>query len=373
MKKIQYVGLDVHKETISAAVANHGEEEVRFIGTISNNSVELEALLRKITSGGGIVCFVYEAGPGGYTLYRQLLEKGYACMVAAPSLIPRKSGDRVKTDKRDALMLARLYRAGELTGIYVPDKDDEAIRDLFRLRCAAKRTEKQARQNLLSFLLRNGITYSATRHWTKTHWRWLHALSLPHPMQQLALQEHIDAILQCQSRVMRIGGILQQSVKNWRHEALVRKLQLLRGISFLTAVGLASELGDLRRFSSARQLMAYAGLVPSENSSGQKIRRAGITKTGNSNVRWLLIESAWSYRLKARKSAYLLRRQPEASEADKELSWKAQVRLCGRYQRLYMKGKPKGKVITCVARELAGFIWTLGRLGDEEKQKGISQ
>jgi transposase len=365
MKKILYVGLDVHKDTISAAVAAHGEEEVRFTGTISNNSVALESLLRKITSCGGIARFVYEAGPGGYTLYRQLREKGYECMVAAPSLIPRKSGDRIKTDKRDALMLARLYRAGELTGIYVPDKDDEAMRDLFRLRCVAKRAEKQARQNLLSFLLRNGVIYSVTRYWTKTHWRWLHELSLPHPIQQLTLQEHIDAILQCQNRITRIDGMLQQSVKNWRHEALVRRLHLLRGVSFLTAVGLVSELGDLRRFSSARQLMAYAGLVPSENSSGQKVRRAGITKTGNSNVRWLLVESAWSYRLKARKSAYLLKRQPEASEAAKELSWKAQVRLCGRYQRLYMKGKPKGKVITCVARELAGFIWALGRLVDE--------
>jgi len=373
MKRILYVGLDVHKETITAAVAPYGEEEVRFIGTISNNSVALESLLRRLTSSGGIARFAYEAGPGGYTLYRYLREKGYECMVAAPSLIPRRSGERVKTDKRDALMLARLYRAGELTGIYVPEKDDEAIRDLFRLRCVAKRAEKQARQNLLSFLLRNGIMYSGTRHWTKTHWRWLHKLSLPHPVQQLTLQEHIDAILQCQSRVMRIDGMLQQSVKNWRHEALVRRLQMLRGISFLTAAGLASELGDLRRFSSARQLMAYAGLVPSESSSGQKTRRAGITKTGNSNVRWLLIESAWSYRLKARKSAYLLRRQPEASEEAKELSWKAQVRLCGRYQRLYMRGKPKGKVITCVARELAGFIWALGRLDDEERQKGISQ
>ena len=363
MKKILYVGLDVHKETISAAVAAQGEEEVRYLGVIANNSVALQGLIRKIISTAGIAHFVYEAGPGGYALYRELREMGYACIVAAPSLIPRKPGDKVKTDRRDSMMLARLYRAGELTSIYVPEKDDEAIRDLYRARCVAKRAEKESRQNLLSFLLRNGIVYPGKHNWTKTHWIWLHALSLPHPVQQLTLQEYIDAIMQCQSRVTRIDGMLQQVVVGWRHEPLVRKLQLLRGISFLTAVGVVSELGDLRRFPCAKQLMAYAGLVPSESSSGKTVRRAGITKTGNSNVRWLLVESAWSYRLKARKSAYLLKRQPaEASEAAKELSWKAQVRLCGRYQRLLQKGKPKGKVITSIARELAGFIWALGRL-----------
>lgn len=362
MKRILYVGLDVHKESISVAVAAKGEEEVRYIGTIQNNSNALLALIRKMTSTGAIPCFVYEAGPGGYTLYRQIQELGYVCMVTAPSLIPRKTGERVKTDRRDAMMLARLYRAGELSGIYVPERDDEAMRDLFRARNVAKRAEKEARQNLLSFLLRNGIIYSGKRHWTKMHWNWLHALSLPHSWQQVTLQEYIDAILQCQSRVTRIEGMLRQAVAGWRHEALVQRLQVLRGVSFLTAVGIVSELGDLRRFPSARHLMAYAGLVPSESSSGKKVHRGGITKTGNSNVRWLLVESAWSYRLKARKSAYLLRRQPEASEQAKELSWKAQVRLCGRYQRLLQKGKPKGKVIVSVARELAGFIWALGKL-----------
>lgn len=364
MKKVLYVGLDVHKESISAAVAANGEEEVRYVGTIPNNSAALLSLIRKMTSTSAIPCFVYEAGPGGYTLYRHLQELGYVCLVAAPSLLPRKPGDKIKTDRRDAMMLARLYRAGELSGIYVPERDDEAMRDLFRARNVAKRVEKEARQNLLSFLLRNGIVYPGTRHWTKMHWNWLHALSLPHPVQQLTLQEYIDAILQSRSRVTRLEAMLQQSVVGWRHESLVKRLQVLRGVSFLTAVGIVSELGDLRRFPSARHLMAYAGLVPSESSSGKTVRRGGITKTGNSNVRWLLVESAWSYRLKARKSAYLLKRQPEASEAAKELSWKAQIRLCGRYQRLLQKGKPKGKVIVGVARELAGFIWALGRLDE---------
>lgn len=364
MKKILYVGLDVHKESISVAVAANDEEEVRFLVTIPNHFTALESLIRKITSTGAIPCFVYEAGPGGYTIYRCIRELGHVCIVTAPSLIPRKPGDKIKTDRRDAMMLARLYRAGELTGIYVPEPDDEAMRDLFRARCVAKQAGKEARQNLLSFLLRNGIQYSGTRYWTKMHWNWLHALSLSHPVQQLTLQEYIDAILQCQVRVARIEDMLRQSVTGWRHEGLVKRLQVLRGVSFLTAVGLVSELGDLRRFPSARHLMAYAGLVPSESSSGQKIRRGGITKTGSSHVRWLLVESAWSYRQKARKSAYLLKRQPDTSQAAKELSWKAQVRLCGRYQRLLHKGKPKGKVIVSIARELAGFIWALGRLDE---------
>ncbi len=362
MQTIQYVGLDVHKESISVAVAVHGEEEVRFLGTIPNHSDALNGMIRKLASSGNTLRFAYEAGPSGYTIYRNLRKLGCVCIVAAPSLIPKKSGERVKTDRRDAMMLARLYRAGELSGIYVPEKDDEAVRDLFRTRRFMKKLKKEARQNLLGFLLRNGIQYSGNRHWTKMHWNWLNGLSLAHPMQQLVLQEVIDTILQFQSRIKRIEGMLQDAVVGWRHEPMVKRLQLLRGVSFITAVGLVAELGDLARFASARQLMAYAGLVPSESSSGATIRRGGITKTGNSNVRWLLVEAAWSYRLKARKSAYLLRRQPEASQEVKDIAWKAQVRLCGRYQRLLQRGKPKGKVITCIARELAGFIWALGRL-----------
>lgn len=364
MKSLLYVGMDVHKETISLAVAGEGEE-VRHIGTIPNQTSAIDASIRKLLSGGKKLCFVYEAGPGGYTLCRHLRQSGHACMVAAPSLIPRKSGERIKTDKRDAMMLARLLRAGELTGIYVPDIDDEAMRDLFRARCVAKRVEKEARQNLLSFLLRIGVVYPGQRNWTKMHWRWLEVLSLPHPVHQLTLQEYIDAIKQCQARVIRLDQMLQDVAKQWGREPEVRKLQVLRGVSFFTAIGLVAELGDIRRFKSARQLMAYAGMVPSESSSGATVRRGGITKTGNSHVRWLLVESAWSYRLKARKSAHLLKRQVDVSEKVAEISWKAQVRLCGRYQRLLQKGKPKGKVIVSIARELAGFIWALGRTEDE--------
>jgi transposase len=368
MKKILYVGMDVHKESISIACAAEGED-IRHYGTIPNFLAALDAVIRKLIGTGRVPYFVYEAGPGGYTIYRHLREKGLACMVAAPSLIPRKAGDKIKTDKRDAAMLARLLRADELTPVHVPDADDEAMRDLFRARCDAKQMEKTARQNLLSFLLRIGMTY-AGRHWTKMHFRWLDALSLPLAAQQLVLQEYLDTIKQCRERVMRYDSILQDTVAQWKREPEVRKLQSLRGVSFLTAVGIIAELGDLRRFKSARQLMAYAGLVPSENSSGGKVRRGGITKSGNRNVRWLLVESAWSYRLKARKSAHLLKRQGGVSDAVADLSWKAQVRLCGRYQRLLHQGKPKGKIIVSIARELAGFIWALGNFTDQEEAKG---
>lgn len=367
MKSLLYVGMDVHKETIVIACAGEGED-VRVIGTIPNTNAALDAAIRKLVSTGKQPIFVYEAGPCGYVIYRHLHAQGHACMVTAPSLIPRKTGDKVKTDRRDAIMLARLLRAGELTGITVPDADDEAMRDLFRARLDAKKMSKTARQQLTGFLLRAGAVYSGTKHWTKTHFKWLDDLSLPQPAQQLALQEYLDTVRQCESRVSRIEEMLHISVLQWKRLEEVKALQALRGISFITAIGLIAELGDLRRFASARQLMAYVGLVPSESSSGNAIRRGRITKTGNTNVRWMLIESAWSYRMKARKSVHLLKRQVEASEEVQALSWKAQVRLCGRYQRLLQRGKPKGKVITCIARELAGFVWALGNLHNQEKQ-----
>ena len=367
MKSLLYVGMDVHKDTITVACASEGED-IRVAGTIANTAAALDAMIRKLVSGGKRPMFVYEAGPGGYVICRRLRDMGFTCMVAAPSLIPRKSGERIKTDRRDAVMLTRLYRAGELTGVSVPDADDEAIRDLYRARNDAKKMCKTAKQQLLGFLLRMGPVYSAGKtYWAKAHYKWLDELDLPHPAQQLTLQEYLDAIRQNESRVARLEGMLQSSAQTWKRLEEVKRLQSLRGVSFITAVGLLAELGDLRRFKNARQLMAYVGLVPSENSSGNVVRRGRITKTGNASVRWMLIESAWSYRLKARKSRCLLKRQAEVDAQTAELSWKAQVRLCGRYQRLLQKGKPKGKVIASIARELAGFIWALGTMKPTEQ------
>jgi transposase len=366
MKKILYVGMDVHKETISIACGAEGEE-IRQFGTIPNNSAALDSLVRKLVGTGKIPYFVYEAGAGGYTIFRHLKRRGLACMVAAPSLIPRKAGDRIKTDKRDAAMLARLLRAGELTGVHVPDAEDEAVRDMYRARCDAKQMEKTARQNLLSFLLRNGVEYPGRTHWTKMHFRWLRELSLP-AAQQLVLQEYLDTVEQCRERVARYDSMLQEIAAGWKRAREVENLQSLRGINVLTAIGIVAELGDIRRFKSARQLMAYVGLVPSENSSGGKVRKGGITKTGNSHARRLLVESAWSYRFKARKSSHLQKRLAGVSPEIAALSWKAQIRLCGRYQRLLQKGKPKGKVIVCTARELAGFIWAMGNCEEQRSQ-----
>jgi transposase len=362
MKSVLYVGMDVHKETITLACASAGEE-IRVVGKIANTTASLDATVRKLISGGKRLSFVYEAGCSGYVICRHLREMGFDCMVAAPSLIPRKSGERVKTDRRDAVMLTRLYRAGELTGVAVPDADDEAMRDLYRARMDAKKMSKIAKQQLLGLLLRLGITYSAGKtRWTKTHYRWLDGLSLPRPAGQLALQEYLDAIRESEKRVARIEGMLQSSAQSWKRLPEVKRLQSLRGVSFITAVGLVAELGDMRRFKNPRQLMAYTGLVPSENSSGNTVRRGRITKTGNAHVREMLIESAWSYQLKARKTRGLLQRLAEVDAETAELSWKAQVRLCGRYQRLLQRGKPKGKVITCIARELAGFVWALATI-----------
>jgi transposase len=368
MKKILYVGLDVHKETISIACGSEGED-IRHFGTIPNNAAALDSVVRKLDGTGKLPYFVYEAGPGGYTIYRHLKSCGLACMVAAPSLIPKKPGDRIKTDKRDAAMLARLLRAGELTRVHVPDAEDEAMRDLFRARGDAKKMEKAARQNLSSFLLRIGVKYPGRTRWTKMYFRWLRELSLP-AVQQLVLQEYIDTVEQCRERIARYDGMLQDTAAGWKRAHEVKNLQGLRGISLLTAIGIVAELGDIRRFKSARHLMAYVGLVPSENSSGGTVHRGGITKTGNIHVRRLLVESAWSYRFKARKSLHLQKRSAGVSPEIADLSWKAQVRLCGRYQRLLQKGKPKGKVIACTARELAGFIWAVGNCEEATRQTG---
>jgi len=267
MEKILYVGMDVHKNTIAMACAAQ-DEAVTMLGIIPNTFAALNSMLRKLVSRGERLKLVYEAGPGGYTLCRYLRDNGFHCIVAAPSLIPRKSGDKIKTDRRDAIMLTRLHRAGELTSVCVPDADDEAMRDLFRVRVDSKKMCKAVKQQLLGFLLRHGISYSAGKtHWTKTHYAWLDALSIPHPVQQLVLQEYLDAIRQLEKRTTRIEEMLLANALNWKRLPEVKKLQCLRGISFITAVGLMAELGDLRRFPSARQMMAYVGLVPSESSS----------------------------------------------------------------------------------------------------------
>lgn len=361
MKKILYVGMDVHKNSIDIALAEEGTAEVRHYGKISGAPGTLDLVIRKLMATGLQPCFAYEAGPGGFCVYRHLQKQGLACMVAAPSLIPRQAGNKIKTDRRDSIMLARLFRAGELTSIRIPDEEDEAVRDLFRSRGDAKGIERKARQQLQSFLLRIGKIYPGRTTWSKMHHRWLAEISLDSPVQQIVLQEYIDAEKSAGDRVKRLSEQIANAVPTWKRAQEVKIYQAFRGVSLLTAVGIAAEVGDMQRFKAAKNFMAFLGLVPSENSSGASVRRGSITKTGNSNVRRLLIEAAWSYRLKARKTLPLVRRQLGLPDEVVALSWKAQLRLCGRFQRLSAKGKCKQKVITSVARELAGFLWAVGR------------
>jgi transposase len=279
---------------------------------------------------------------------------GLECLVVAPSLIPTKAGDRVKTDRRDSLNLARLYRAGELTAVWVPDGAQEALRDLTRAREDMKHFEKQAKQRLLAFLLRHGKSYGGETNWTKMHFRWFETVKFEHPVQQIVFQEYVDTVKAMTRRVEGFDGQIATS-------AAESGLMALRGISLLAGTIIVAEIGDLRRFASAPQLMAYLGVVPSEYSSGPTKVRGAITKTGNGHVRRILVEAAWTYRHPARKTEYLQRRAKHAPEKIQEIAWDAQKRLCGRYRLLEAKGKLKQKVCTAVARELAGFIWAIGQ------------
>jgi transposase len=357
-----FVGLDVHQNSIDLAVAEGGRRgEVRHLGTIGGDLASMERAVRRLQAKGRRLQFVYEAGPCGYTIYRHLRARGLACAVVAPSLTPRKPGQRVKTDRRDALTLARLHRAGELTAIYVPQADDEAMRDLCRARLAAKEAEKKARQQLGAFLLRHNRRYSGRSRWTKAHWRWLADQRMEHPAQQVVLQDAITAIGYQQQRVAQLTEQIRQLLPQWRLAPVVAALQALRGVRLIAAIVCVAEVGDLRRFDSAGEVMAFLGLVPSEHTSGPRTRRGGITKAGNAHARRVLVEAAWAYRFPARVSRALLDRQEGLSTAVKQTAWKAQLRLCGRYRRLQARGKEAAVVTTAIARELAGFLWAIAR------------
>lgn len=357
----KYVGLDVHKDTIAVAVADADGGEARYVGEIAHTPEAITKLRRQLKKGGGQISWCYEAGPCGYGVYRQLSAGGEACQVVAPSLIPKKAGDRVKTDRRDALSLARLHRAGELTAVWVPDQAQEALRDLTRAREDMKHLQQQARQRLSAFLLRHGRRFTGKSKWTQMHFRWLETVKFEQPVQQIVLQEYIDAVHGCGKRVRGLDEQLERVARESMFWPVIEALMALRGVNLLSATTIVAEIGDLHRFASAPQLMAYLGLVPSEHSSGPKQVRGGITKTGNGHVRRLLVEAAWTYRHPARKSAPLQRRAERTSEAVQDIAWKAQKRLCQRYRHLTARGKQSVQASTAVARELAGFIWAIGQ------------
>jgi transposase len=361
-KIIKYVGLDVHKNSIAIAIADQKRHsEVRYYGQIENNMDKLNKVFRKLVSDGSELCCVYEAGPRGYYLYRYLTGIGIDCSVIAPSQMPRKSGDRVKTDRRDAITLARLHRAGELTSVYVPELEDEALRDLVRAREDAQKALRKSKQQLGAFLLRHHIICNGKTMWTSAHFNWLSDISMSHPAQQVALQEYIDTVDSNAKRVDRLTAQIRDLSEQSRLSPLIKALQAMRGISLIVAATVAAELGDLRRFANPAQMMAYLGLVPSEHSTGEKTKRGGITKTGNGHARKALIETAQAYRLPARKSRAIRKRQENLSTEVCRIAWKAQLRLCGRYWRLAGKGKKVNVVKTAIAREIAGFAWAIAQ------------
>jgi transposase len=357
-----FVGLDTSKLKISVAVAEDGRQgEIRFLGEIDNTPEAVRRLVSKLASRHGELLFCYEAGPTGYGLQRQISALGHECAVIAPSLIPKRPGERVKTNRRDALSLARLHRAGELTAIWVPDPGHEAVRELVRAREAAMEDLREKRQHLQSFLLRHGRIFSGHKPWTRAHARWLSELIFEHPAQYLVLREYRQAIEDAEARLERLNQQVAEVVKTWSMAPVVEAYQALRGVALLTAVTFVAEIGDVRRFESPRQLMAYLGLVPCESSTGERVRRGGITKAGNTRVRRVLIEGAWTYRFPARMSRLLQERQEKLPQIVRAIAWKAQVRLCARYRRLMAAGKRQTVVTTAIAREMAAFLWAIGR------------
>jgi transposase len=356
-----YVGLDVHKATISVTVAPSGRSsEVRFLGTVPRRPGSMTELVKRLAAKHDCrLSFCYEAGCCGYGIAREVSDCGQECLVVAPGLVPMRPGDHIKTDRRDSTTLAKMHRAGELTSVWIPGTEHEAIRDLVRARETAMYWRNKARQALSSFLLRQGFAYNGRSTWGASYWRWLATVRFEHPAQQIAKEEYILAIREAEARHDRLVQQIEAAIDSWPMAPLVRALQAMRGVALITAATMVAEIGDFSRFAHPRQLMGYLGLVPAEHSSGAKVRRRGITKAGNARVRRLLVESAWTYCRDPRVSQAIQRRQEALPNSVKAIAWKAQLRLNARYRRLAATGKPKNVVITAIARELAGFMWAI--------------
>jgi len=359
--KVRFLGLDVHAETITVAIAEP-DGEVRSLGTIANRAESIRKLVKKLGSVEQLKA-CYEAGPTGYILYWQMAELGVACEVIAPTLVPMKAGDRVKTDRRDAERLARSYRSGDLTAVWVPDEGSEALRDLVRAREAAKQDQLRARHRLAKFLLRMGQRPAAgMKAWTAPYMAWVRQVHFTQVAREATLLDYLHEVDHMGERVRRLEQAITEAVKlaSPQVREVVKGLQALRGIAEISAVTIVAELGNIARFETPRQLMGYSGAVPTEDSSGQRTRRGSITKTGNAHLRRIIVEAAWSYRYRPAIGPRLRKRQEGVSEEIKEIAWKAQVRLSKRYARLAAAGKDQRKIITAVGRELLGFIWAIG-------------
>ena len=355
-----YVGLDVHKATITIAVAEAGRESPRVVATVPHEMKALGKVLSKFGPRPGVHC-CYEAGPTGFGLARWLRAAGWGCDVIAPSLVPKKSGERIKTDRRDAARLAQSHRSGDLVAVFIPDETTEAIRDLERARDDAKKAERVVRHQLSKFLLRQGRHYPGKTAWNDAHRAWVAAQEFVEPAQRYVLADALAAVESASLRVAQLTDRLRELTETWRLAPLVKALQALRGVEFVTAITLAAEVGDFRRFATAGDFMGYVGLIPTEHTSGAQRRGGPITKTGNSHVRRLLVESAWHYRRKPRLSKAVRERSVGLSPKVCAIAWKAQSRLHNRLCRLRGRGKNPAEAVTAVARELAGFVWAIAR------------
>jgi transposase len=361
MNLILYIGLDVHNDSIAISLAPSDSSEVRRWGILGGTHEHVQRLIKQLQAAhpDATLKFCYEAGPRGYPLCRFLRGLGQECMIVCPSRVPRCPGDRVKTDRRDADQLARLFRAGELRGIHVPDPEEEAMRDLLRSRYQVVRAQHRARQQLKMFLLRHNFRYAGRSAWTPAHLRYLARIKMPFPSQQIALQELMNSISEAGQRLERFDTQIEREVAGWRWEPVVRALMSLRGVGLLNAATLVAELGDLQRFGRPQELMSYLGLVPSEHTSADDRRQGGITKMGNGYARCALVEAAHHYRAPARLTPHLQKRQEGLPKAVSDAAWEAQRRLHHRYRQLQAARKKTPVIITAIARELSGFVWAI--------------
>jgi len=364
---IKYVGLDVSKEKIAIAVADEGRDSARYWGMIPHNEYQVLKVLKKLGEPHELsIC--YEAGPTGYPLVRLLIAHGYHCIVIAPSLMPSRPGERVKTDRRDALRLAQLLRAGELTSVHVPTSEEEALRDLVRMREDIKEDRTRIRQRIGKFLLRHNIApKEPTRRWTVKYRLWLGCISLESASQRLVLQEMLHQMDEDDERLKRIETAIHEEATEGHSASLIQALQTLRGVAEATATGIVAEVCSFTRFGNAKAFMGYTGLVPREYSSGQSRWQGKITKSGNTHLRKLLVEAAWSYRYKPALQGEIKKRQQGQQPEIQSISWKAQHRLHRKYTKMLSKGKPSGKAVVAVARELSGFIWSIAREIEETR------
>ena len=372
---IMFVGMDVHKKSIDITAAEDGHQgRVSHFACIDGNLKSLDKAIDKLAARGKELRVVYEAGPCGFVIHRHLNKRGIACTVVSPAGVPKKPGDRVKTNRRDALKLARSYRSGDLTPVWVPDAEHEALRDLVRAREVAKKDQLRARHRLGKFLLRRGVRAAAgMKSWTAKHLLWVKTLRFEHAAQEATYLDYLHEVEHAAQRVARLDWAIDQAIEALPAgmRAVVAGLQALRGIKKVSAATIVAEVGPLSRFPRPKPLMGYSGMVSREDSTGDTVRRGAITKTGNAHLRRIVGEAAWAYQYRPAMSAEMKKRQEGLSEEVKEIAWKAQSRLCTRYRRLLAKGKVRQKVATVIGRELLGFIWAIG-VQVEREQSGAA-